>query len=145
MAKLNELKIDEEKASKGIWCQYDDETEFLIGSVNGRDFERELSKLYRPYHSPGKKHLLNNPDILLSTRCKALSRHVLLGWKGLTDGPDGQEKEVPFSEEAAFQLLMQSAVIRSFVEDEGSNQASFSAAAKEAAAENIKSGSDVAH
>ncbi len=141
MANLKNFTLDPNKASKGVWIEFDDQTKFLIGSINSREYEFELMNEYKPYRHPARSHLLDKPEIVLKHRIKAMAKCVLLGWTGLMDTTDGKEVEVPYTVESAIQVLSQSPEIRSFVEAEATKRQNFNLAVEEAAAGNLKSGS----
>jgi hypothetical protein len=145
MADLKNFTLDKAKAESGVWVQFDEDnaetgdkgTRFLIGSSNSREYEKQMIKEFKPYQHPAKKHLLDNPDIILKHRIRGIAKCVLLGWENLKNGG----VDFPYSEENAIAVLTQSPDIRSFIESESQKAETFNLAVEEDAAGSLKSGS----
>jgi len=91
----------------GVWFDYRDDSQVLVASLANGKFQRYSDHLRKPYERQRQIGALG-VDKETELLCKALARHVVLDWKNFEK--DG--KPLPYSEKAAFQLLMDSRVFR---------------------------------
>lgn len=120
---LSKISVDENKID-GTWVNIDERTSLKIGIIGGpyhkrvsRDLVKEHKKVLRTLR------LDDHASEVEEIEVKALSKAILLDWKGLTI--DGEE--VPYSEEKAYEILKNPRymVFRSLIEDLGADNANF--------------------
>ena len=93
-----EFSYDADKAVNGVWSDIGDGCRLLVARMNNANYNKALRKAVLPFSRRGGSPSVDqNRQILV--RCT--SRHVLLGWEGLTE--DGTEVE--YSEEEAYRLM----------------------------------------
>jgi len=91
---LNDLKSDLKKESEGVWCSFDDDTQFLIGKINSKLHRDITEKFIRPKRAMIKRNLVSDKE-LTNINAEIVSQSILLDWKGLMiDG-----KEIKYSRE----------------------------------------------
>ena len=96
---IKELATNERIEQEGVWVDIGDETKLLIARLGNKAYERCLRKLGRPYLS--QLRYATDNELIQKLAIKAMSRHVLLGWKNLQEGG----KDIPYSHEKAEELL----------------------------------------
>jgi hypothetical protein len=97
---LNQLAIDYEKSTKGIWVDFTKEVKFLIAKKPNPKFDEELAKLIEPFLASIAAGTFDDVLDKLIT-AKATAKTVLLGWEGIT--VDGEPYE--YSYENALEML----------------------------------------
>ena len=97
---FNNYKVDSAKSEDGVWMEHDG-AQFLIARFGNIKFVNYLEKLRRPYERVISNGTISN-DKLTEIGCRAIAKYILLDWKGLTVNG----KEVPYSEDKAFELLI---------------------------------------
>ena len=123
--------MSSEKQQGGIWADLDG-SKFLIASTDSFTFQREFSRLQRPFKKKIDKETLD-PKQSLDLLCEALSKTILIDWKNVVDG---QGKKVPYSQEAAKQALLTNSDFRSWVQEVALDSDGFKAEIEE---EEVKS------
>lgn len=98
---LSTLKIDTEgKAVEGVWFDYGEGCRLLIARLGNRkfaDYHRRLLKRHQHLVDTGRMPL----DLSRKLFAESCANTVLLGWEGITEGPD----ELPYSVEKAQEIL----------------------------------------
>jgi hypothetical protein len=95
----------------GVWAEFEG-GEFLIAYASKMSFQREIARLQQPYVRQIQNGKLD-PKISLDIVAKAMSRHLLLGWRSV--GSSG--KELEYSTETAEKVLRANDGLRTFVSD----------------------------
>lgn len=97
--KMSQLMSADRRAASGIWREYGGGLRLKIAPLGNKGYDEEIRKLTRE----DLKAIRRGDDARVEAAVKtAMSRHVLVGWEGLTDD-DGQP--VPYSHEKALELL----------------------------------------
>lgn len=123
---FNINSIDTEKLTEGTWHNFLG-GEFKIASINNFAFARAYAALQRPFQRQIDKGTLD-PAVAQELLCRAISKHILLDWKGVGDG----ETEIPYSPETAYNALMNNPELRSFVQEVAIDVGNFRAEEEEA-------------
>lgn len=106
MFNIDEVNLSEE----GVWTEYEG-SEFLISHTSSIKFQRILARLQQPHKLKIEKGTMD-PAVTKEIMCKAVSQAILLDWKNVLDG---KGSIVNFSQETAFNVLMNNAAFRDFV------------------------------
>lgn len=119
MLQITPVNHDLEK--DGNWVTYHG-VELKIARSNSQSFKTALAKAMKPYKRQlQRQELFANNELELAT-CKALANHILVDWRGFSDGNGG---EVPYSSENAYGLLTHDEDCRSFVFDYASEASNY--------------------
>lgn len=97
---LSEIAVDPQKETAGAEIKVDEETTLVIARFNNPEFRKYRNKLIEPYQTAARRGEITDEEAS-DVLNKALSKHVLLGWKGLKI----EGKEIEYSEEKAYQLF----------------------------------------
>lgn len=112
-------EIDLDAKTDGVWVEFEGGM-FLVAHSSKMDFQREIAKLQQPYIKKIRDGKLD-PKVAVDIVCVALSKHILLDWKNVTN--EGQELQ--FSPERAKKVLAINDDLREFISDVSSNLANF--------------------
>lgn len=123
MLNLKKITLDEGLAEAGTWFTFMEGAELLIASGHSRKYKADLAKLVRKY-----KTELDTEDDSANERgrqifAETMAKHVLLDWKGIGDD-DGNA--VAYSWEIGKDALLNSPVLREFVEKKALSVEDFS-------------------
>jgi hypothetical protein len=109
MVNVSKFATDLDKTNNGTWVEVGEGLELLIARHGNSAFTLGLQKHGKKLRSRVRA---GNPDPeeLRKMQCRAMSEHILLGWKNLTEdvkGEDGKVQELPveYSQKKAYQLL----------------------------------------
>lgn len=111
--KFSEFVTNNAKELDGVWCDIGEGARLLIARAGNPDHENAVAQLERDYRSQslaGDGELA--PDVRRKIAIQALAKTILKGWEGLVDDNGG---EMPYSPEAALQLLSQARDFRNLV------------------------------
>lgn len=122
---LTDTFSDEEKQTSGVWVEFYEGSSLLIASKNSSKYKAYLANLARKNKVRiGKKKVSEETMRLMEDiTCEAMSKHLLLGWKGISMSGDGEE--TPYSSEAAKVALLNSSELFEFVDDAAEDSARF--------------------
>jgi hypothetical protein len=100
---LSALATDPKAETQGVWFE-DVSTgiSFLIAHQDNENAQDYLQELIAPYATMIQSRSKEGFRAYRQFEAKARARFVMLGWKNLTDD---HGKEIPYSEEMAFELL----------------------------------------
>lgn len=76
---------DKAKEQNGVWFKGPKETEYLVARQGNKNYTKLVSELTKPYRALIEKGLAD-PATLNEISAEAMSRTVLLDWRGITDG-----------------------------------------------------------
>ncbi len=119
--KITEFALNETKVEGGVWVEAGEGLRLRLARLGNVRYAEYLRKLGRPLRRKLRKDTHTIQEIRELT-CKAMARHVLLGWENLTDAED---KPIPYSEEKANELLLKYGEFRELVEELSSDTANF--------------------
>jgi hypothetical protein len=81
MVKITSLRIDPDRASKGVWFDWDHGVRFLIARIGNPNFDERLRELIEADQAAGK----SAPEAQEAATIQAVAETLLLGWEGLDD------------------------------------------------------------
>ncbi len=110
MFNIDETTVDKEES--GVWAPWRG-SKFLIASSGATKFQRLFQKLQRPHRKAIDKNNLD-PKIQVDMMARAMSEAMILDWKDVTNNSG---EDVPFSVEAAFNVLRKNSEFRDFVSE----------------------------
>lgn len=97
------LKVDEEKAKKGIWVPYMNGVKFLIGRANSVAYNKHVANSYKEHETALQQDTPEADKLGQRLIAEAVAETELLDWEGVVD----EEGEVlPYSKEKATEYLM---------------------------------------
>ncbi len=103
--------VDSEAKVQGTWREFSGGS-FKIAHMSSLSFQRHLNKLQQPYRKKIESGKID-PQISLEILCAAMSRHILLNWKGVVSAG----KEIKYDETSAYSVLMSNDDLREFVQE----------------------------
>lgn len=124
---LTQLTTDAAKEREGVWFEYDAETSFLIGSLNGRAYREAFQKRYEALRLKFRTNIPPTESELANLQCYADA--ILLGWKGLKNNGE----EFPYTKENSLMVLKNCPTLREFVFASAANHDNFKFESAEAA------------
>ena len=96
------VKTDPALESNGVEVELEDGAVIIVRPIRNPDFKRYLNKLHKPYERKIQQKRMDQ-EVLDGLTRKAVAKHVLIGWKGITiDG-----KAVKYSPEKAEELMIE--------------------------------------
>lgn len=101
---------DQKKVEQGAWFEESD-VRFLVARHDNNAYQQCIERLKRPHRRKFERQEVS-AELLTEIVCRAMSKHMLLGWEGIKD-QDG--KDVPYSEKNAYQFLMESPNLRDLI------------------------------
>lgn len=102
---------------QGQWTEYDG-SKLLISHMSKLSFQRKLNRLNQPYRKKIENGTVD-PEVTKRTTCRAMAGELLMNWDDTV--LDSEGKPIPFSEDAAFDALMNDPNLREFVSDFAQN------------------------
>lgn len=100
--KLNRIRQDLDKASKGVWLPYVEDVELLIGSTSQQKYQNYIRRATKPYQNLIRRDQMPD-DKAREIMVRGAARYLLLDWKNLQND-DGSP--LPYSEDAAYAILI---------------------------------------
>lgn len=99
--KFSKFKTNTTLENEGVWVDIGDGATIRVARLGNPAYAKFLEKSYKPYRAQLKAGTL--PDEIAQTIFhKALSKHVLLDWKGFTEDDD---TPVTYSHDEAYKRL----------------------------------------
>jgi hypothetical protein len=99
---IGRLSIDVQRASQGVWVEYEEGAAFLVASTATATYAAAQSARYEAlWKMEGDKNAPWFREATREAELDLLCSHVLLGWRGLTD----KGQPVEFSPAKARELL----------------------------------------
>ena len=95
---LSRYNTDANLEENGVWVDFGDGIEVMVVRTNSKEAQKLKAKLERPY-----RKLSQVPDdVQEAIYEKMIAQAVIKDWKGVTDA---KGKEIPYSGEAALEIL----------------------------------------
>lgn len=113
------LATDTAKETGGVWIRFDDETEFLIGSLNSARYRKAFAEVTEDFKRKGKGEM--DPEVFRNRMIEVYAKAILLNWKGVKN--NGQPFE--YSPENAMIMLATVPSVQNFVTLEANNHENF--------------------
>jgi hypothetical protein len=104
--------VDKSKREQGVWKSYRGGS-FLIAHTSSNGFQREFSRLQRPYKHQIDKDKLDT-SVYKEILCEAMAKEILLDWK---DVADTSGKNVKYTQEVAYQAMFDDDDFREFIQE----------------------------
>ena len=115
---------------EGVWTEFEG-AHLLIASSAGMAYQKKMARLYRPHRKAFERGNMD-PEVARSVICKSIAGALLCGWRGVGTS-DGNE--LPFTDDAAYNVLLNNEDLREFVQEFAGDVANFRA---ESAEETVK-------
>ena len=116
---LKALTTDTAKEQNGVWIDFDSDTKFLIGSLNGRRYRESFTKRYEELRRKYRTNIPTAASEDASHQCYAEA--ILLDWKNVVN--DG--KPFLYIAENALWVIKNCPSIRDFVFAAAANNENF--------------------
>jgi len=100
---LSKFRSNPVKSEEGVWIEYPEEGFALkIARMGNAKYTQEIVSMRRGKQiaSPLVEEI--SPSAVEAIQMKAMAKHILLDWRGITD--DNGE-EIPFSPEKAYEII----------------------------------------
>lgn len=100
---IAQLRTDKKKDVDGVWVDYYGGLRFRIAHAGNVKADAYRNKLLQQ-----KKHAVQQADmgVILDVNTQVMARCILLDWENMQDYDEqGNEVDVPYSEEKAYDLL----------------------------------------
>lgn len=107
--KLKLTPTDSTKEIEGQWTSYYN-VDLLIARTSKPSYTNELMRVSKSIKNKLDRNAVNN-DEMTEIMCRAISKHLLLGWKNFRIGED----DIEYSRENAYHLLKNDLDLRNFV------------------------------
>lgn len=133
--------VDQDAVNNGVWVFYDEDTELKICSRKKSEYRKCLERLSKPYRAAFRAgHVPEKQMTEIASR--AMAKHLLVDWRGMKDSSKLDENDeptdVPYSEDTAFELLVDDEDFRQFVDDAATDQDAFLQAEEQEGIDNLK-------
>lgn len=99
---LSHLKVDEQKAKKGISFPFMGGVNLIIAKGGSNAYQKHLANAYKENQSVIQSNSEEGEKIALNATREAYAEHILVGWENVLDE---KGNEVPYSKEAALEYL----------------------------------------
>lgn len=99
--RLSSLKTDAKRSEEGVWQEIGEGFEVKVARLGHPEYKAYVAKLSKPHLRSIQREGIGSAK-LREIQQRAVSRHILLDWRGLHDD-DGSE--IPYSQEKALELL----------------------------------------
>ena len=113
--------INKKKEVEGVDVTYYGVT-LTVARANNTNFKHQFRTLIAPYKYQMENNQNIPQDVSEDIMLKCYAKSILVGWKGLKD-EDG--KEIPYSNEKAYELLKEDEDAFEFVKNQSNNMDSF--------------------
>jgi len=128
---MNFEKFEQQEAHEqgGVWVDIAPGFSMKLARVGNQKYDQYLKQLWRGKRST-LRHDVDEMAVAMDQDnvIKAMARHVILDWKGLTESDDdGNEVNVAYSEQKAIELMTRSYKFYRIVLEAGSEAANFAA------------------
>jgi hypothetical protein len=106
---IGEILTDDNKVDGGVWVPYRG-AKVKIASWASKKYKRLKDTLEKPYERQRRLGIKNDETDRIETDilCRAMARHIVLDWQDFTS----KGQPLPYSEAAAYDLLMRSMSFR---------------------------------
>lgn len=118
---------------EGVWATIKAGVRLKVARAGNTKYLDAVDKLEAPFRKQirmGKLSTKKQIDI----QCRAMAQGLLVDWEGLTTVQDGNEVELPYTEENAFLVLRHNTEIRDFVFEFATEAENYRTAEKKATA-----------
>jgi len=132
---LSKNKIDSVKETEGVWCDFDNETSFLLARYENPAHKELMRKKIKPYRRQFRNNTASD-DLVQKLEVECIAESIVLGWTGLMNG----DKEIKYSVKTANEILSnpQYVELLEFVKEQANDLANFYVDIVEEGIENIK-------
>lgn len=109
-----------DRLTQGTWVEYGG-SKFLLAHSSNMKFQRVFARLQAPHRSKIDKGTLD-PEISKDLVCKAFSQALILDWD---DVIDSEGNLVEFSQDMAYQAIMNNPDLLEYIQEVANNLAYF--------------------
>ncbi|CTQ45771.1 hypothetical protein [Roseibium aggregatum] len=117
---IGKFRTNKEAEIEGAWVDIGDGCKVKVARANNSEYTKKMQKLSKPHAAQARAGNLGE-ELATEILCEAMAETILLDWEGLKDGG----KVVPYSTNAAFEILRDVPDFRSFIFDLASEAAVF--------------------
>ena len=130
MSIYSQFATDENLETKGIWLEYDEGASFLVARAGGSNvkFKKFLEKATRPHRRAIQRGTISD-EVVDKIMMQAYAKHVVLGWKNITDK---KGNPIEFTEANFIKLMQDLKDLWIDIQTQAQNMALFIADVKEA-------------
>lgn len=96
------LKVDEERAKKGIWVPFMGGAKFLIGRAGSVGYNSAISKAWKEHDTALQDDTPEAEELGQKLIAEATAEFEFLGWSGVVDE---EGNDLPYSKELAVEYL----------------------------------------
>jgi len=128
---------DKKLEKDGVWHDLGSGVRIRVARIGTPEYLQTVRKLAQPHSSLAKRiaddtAVVDDNDLKIfrSIEAKALAKHVLVDWEGITESDEPNSKPVPYSEEAAEAYITDSDDFRKLLVELGNKPANFKAEAE---------------
>lgn len=121
---------------EGVWHDIGEGASVKVARDVNPAYAQTLSQLSKPYALQMRQGTMDD-KVANEILCRAMAKTILVDWKGMTE--DG--KTLPYSEEAAFRLLVELNDFRALISTLSTQASSYRKAEKDKTAKNSKKSS----
>lgn len=101
---VSRYQTDEQKEVAGVWVPYGEGAELKIARMNNRRYEEFIDRETAKYRQASGLGMVST-EVWEGILIDAMSRTILVDWKGVKEGPVGQEVDVPYAQDTAKRYL----------------------------------------
>ena len=95
MAKLSSVRVDQQKATQGIWVDYEQGIRLLIGRSRNPNYDKFLQDKMSASAKSANGKVSYSEEEIEELVLEGMARHVLLGWENVEDeGPYTPERGI---------------------------------------------------
>ena len=124
---------DAKKETEGVWHPIDGELEIKIARIGNPNYQKRFQAMSKPHRRAIRRGTLSD-SVAEKLLVQCLAETIVLDWKNLEDNG----KEVPYSLDAAIDLLTKYPELRNYINDIANELEGYQAEDDEEAAENLK-------
>lgn len=134
---LSERIVDANLEENGVWMDYYDGSRLKIASIRSRRFREAKERIEKPYERLIKRDILPK-ERKEELEARAIAEGLLLNWEGFQN----HGEDMPYSREAAYQLIKSQSWFRLDILTYAMEDAAFRQEDVEQVAKNLQTGSN---
>ena len=124
---------DTKKEQEGVWYDIAEGLRMKIARIGNPNYQKRFQAISKPYRRSIRRGTLSD-DIAEKLLVQCLSETIVLDWEGVEDGG----MEIPYSKDAAVDLLTKYPELRGYINDIANELEGFQEEFVEVGDENLK-------
>lgn len=134
MADIKKLfGTDAKKEQEGVWYDIADDLKMKIARIGNPNYQKRLQILSKPYRRAMRRGTLSD-EVAEKLLIQCMAETIVLDWEGVEENG----KEIPYSKEAAIDILTKYPELKSYIYDIANELEGFQEEENEEAEENLK-------